>query len=74
MWRVWAKSLGQKEGRSDKEADQVAIIRTLVMTQILITNFFIIAGNVKHLFFTQNNMSGAVTTRATADKSICCRL
>ena len=62
MWRVWAKSLGQKEGRSDKEADQVAIIRTLVMTQILITNFFIIAGNVKHLFFTQNNMSEAVTT------------
>ena len=65
MWRVWAKSLGQKEGRSDKEADQVAIIRTLVMTQILITNFFIIAGNVKHLFFTQNNMLQPVTTTCT---------
>ena len=65
MWIVWAKSLGQKEGRSDKEADQVAIIRTLVMTQILITNFFIIAGNVKHLFFTQNNMLQPVTTTCT---------
>ena len=49
MWRVWAKSLGQKEGKNDREADLVAIIRTVIMVQLLITNFFIIAGNVKHL-------------------------
>ena len=49
MWRVWAKSLGQKEGRTDKEADKVAIIRTLIMIQLIVTNFFIIAGNIKHL-------------------------
>ena len=51
MWRVWAKALGQKEGRDDKEADTIAIIRTLIMFQLIITNFFIIAGNVKNLFF-----------------------
>ena len=51
MWRIWAKALGQKEGRDDKEADTIAIIRTLIMFQLITTNFFIIAGNVKNLFF-----------------------
>ena len=50
-WRIWALALGRKEGRSDKEADKIAIIRTLIMFQLIVTNFFIIAGNVKHLFF-----------------------
>jgi hypothetical protein len=51
MWRIWAKALGQKEGRDDKEADTIAIIRSLIMFQLIVTNFFIIAGNVKNLFF-----------------------
>ena len=50
-WRIWALALGRKEGRSDYEADRIAIIRTLIMIQLIITNFFIIAGNVKNLFF-----------------------
>ena len=51
FWRIWALALGRKEGRSDKEADKIAIIRTLIMFQLIVTNFFIIAGNVKNLFF-----------------------
>ncbi len=50
-WRIWALALGRKEGRSDKEADKIAVIRTLIMFQLIVTNFFIIAGNVKNLFF-----------------------
>ena len=50
-WRIWALALGRKEGRSDYEADRIAIIRTLIMIQLIVTNFFIIAGNVKNLFF-----------------------
>ena len=50
-WRIWALALGRKEGRSDYEADRIAIIRTLIMFQLIVTNFFIIAGNVKNLFF-----------------------
>lgn len=49
IWRIWAKSLGQKEGKTNKEADLVAIIRTLIMLQLIVTNLFIIAGNIKHL-------------------------
>ena len=52
MWRIWAYALGRKEGRNQQDADRIAIIRTLIMIQLIITNFFIIAGNVKTLFFT----------------------
>jgi len=52
MWRIWAYALGRKEGRNQQDADRIAIIRTLIMVQLIITNFFIIAGNVKTLFFT----------------------
>jgi len=51
MWRLWALALGQKDGRDVKEADKIAIIRTFIMVQLIITNFFIIAGNTKNLWF-----------------------
>ena len=51
MWRIWCYALGKKEGRDKKDADRIAIIRTLIMIQLIVTNFFIIAGNVKNLFF-----------------------
>ena len=44
FWRILAKSLGEKSGKTDKEADQVAFVRLLITLQILITNFFIIGG------------------------------
>ena len=51
MWRLWALALGRKEGRNQKDADRIAIIRTLIMVQLIITNAFIVSGNVKNLFF-----------------------
>ena len=51
MWRLWAKALGQKEGRDEREADKIAIIRSIIMFQLVVTNMFIISGNVKNLFF-----------------------
>jgi hypothetical protein len=47
-WRIWAKALGQKEGRSDQEADRIALIRTIVVLFYIVTNLFIIAGVVRH--------------------------
>jgi len=43
-WRLWAKSLGEKVGDTDREADQVAMIRSIVVLVNFITCFFIIAG------------------------------
>ena len=48
VWRVWAKALGEKSGKSDKEADTIAKIRTFIFLQLVITNCFIIAGNIRH--------------------------
>ena len=41
------KALGEKIG-DDKEADTIAIIRTLIFVQLVITNCFIVAGNIRH--------------------------
>ena len=42
LWRIVAKSLGEKSGSTDKEADQVAMIRLVMFLSILITNGFIV--------------------------------
>lgn len=48
VWRLLAKALGEKSGKNDKEADKIALIRLLMFLSIFITNFFIIAGVVRH--------------------------
>lgn len=48
MWRVWAKSLGQKASKCDKESDRIALVRTIIFTTYLVTNIFIIAGVIRH--------------------------
>lgn len=47
-WRWWAKALGEKASKCDKESDTVAIIRTIIFATYLITNAFIVAGVVRH--------------------------
>ena len=47
VWRLIAKSLGEKASKCDKEADKVALIRLLITLQILVTNFFIIYGVIR---------------------------
>lgn len=48
MWRLWSKALGEKAGKSDTEADRVAIIRSCIVLFYIITNCFIIAGVIRH--------------------------
>ena len=48
MWKLWAKALGDKASRDDKEADHIAYIRTAIVLVYVITNFFIVAGVIKH--------------------------
>ena len=48
LWRLWCKALGEKAGKNDREADNIAYIRTLLFLSYLITNCFIIAGVVRH--------------------------
>ena len=48
MWKIWCKALGQKEGKNNREADAVAVIRTLILLGYMITNSFIVSGVVRH--------------------------
>ena len=47
-WRIWAKALGEKSGKDDREADTVACIRTLIFVSYLVTNVAIIANAIRH--------------------------
>ena len=46
-WRWWAKALGEKAYKCDKESDRVAVIRTIIFVTYLITNCFIVYGVVR---------------------------
>jgi len=48
MWRLWCYALGKKEGRSDSEANSIAIIRTVILPTYMVTNIFIVAGVIRH--------------------------
>ena len=47
MWRLIAKSLGEKSGKSNEEADKIALIRLLIFLSIFVTNCFIIFNAVR---------------------------
>ena len=48
IWRIWAKALGQKDGRNDREADIIAGIRTIIFVSYMVTNIAIVANAVRH--------------------------
>ena len=48
MWRLWCKALGEKASNHNKEADLIALIRTLILAGYLITNIFIVAGVIRN--------------------------
>lgn len=48
MWRLWAKALGEKSSSNDREADRIALIRTVIVLCYVVTNLFIIAGVIRH--------------------------
>ncbi len=60
MWRLWAKALGGKEGKNDREANAVAVIRTIIFVSYMVTNVAIVANAVRHWNANTNNTSGSV--------------
>ena len=48
IWRIWAKALGEKVGTTDRESDNIAIIRTIILVIYMVTNSFIIANAIRH--------------------------
>ena len=48
IWTLWAKSLGDKSSKLDREADIIAVMRTLIVLVNFITCMFIVANMIKH--------------------------
>jgi hypothetical protein len=48
MWALWAKALGEKQGKTNNDADIIATIRTVIVATYIITNIFIVAGVIRH--------------------------
>jgi hypothetical protein len=47
VWRIIAKSLGEKAGKNNEEADVIASVRLFMFLSIFITNCFIVAGVIR---------------------------
>ena len=47
-WTLWARALGEKAHLNDRQADKIAMIRTLIVVSYLVTNCFIVAGVIRH--------------------------
>ena len=48
MWNLWAKAVGEKTGKTDADADRVAVIRTIIVVVNFVTCLFIIANAIHH--------------------------
>ena len=68
-WRVWAKALGEKSGKNDREADIIAGIRTLIFISYLVTNVAIVANAIRHWNNVNSNCSQGHTTQVGSNVS-----
>ena len=49
IWKIWKYALGSFQDETTKEYDNIiCIIRTFIFLQLVITNCFIVAGNIRH--------------------------
>ena len=65
LWRIWAKALGRKDGRDDREADIIACIRTFILVSYMVTNVAIVANAVRHWNDNSSNCVSINTLRDT---------
>ena len=47
-WRILAQAVGEKAHQHSRVADQVAMVRLLILGGYMITNVFICAGVIRH--------------------------
>ena len=62
LWRIIAKSLGEKAGKNNQEADQIAFVRLLMFLSILITNCFIVYGVLRTHHFPNTSLNSHCRT------------
>ncbi len=49
IWKIWKYALGSFQDDTTKNYDDIiCIIRSFIFLQLVITNCFIVAGNIRH--------------------------
>jgi len=49
VWKIWKYALGSFQDETTKKYDDIiCIIRTFIFIQLVVTNCFIVAGNIRH--------------------------
>ncbi len=49
FWKIWKYALGSFNDETTKKYDNwICAIRTIIMIQLVVTNCFIIGGNIRH--------------------------
>ena len=49
LWKVWKYALGSFNDETTKKYDNwICAIRTIIMIQLVVTNCFIVGGNIRH--------------------------
>ena len=49
IWKVWKYALGSFQDETTKKDDHIiCVIRSFIFLQLVITNCFIVAGNIRH--------------------------
>jgi len=62
IWRIWAKALGEKGSKCDREADIIAIVRTFIFLTYLVTNIAIVANAIRHWNDVENQTNHLTAT------------
>ena len=67
MWRVWKYALGSfNDDTTQKYDNKIAVIRSLIMFQLIVTNCFIIGGNIRH--WNDVDYNNSINTRSHETK------
>ena len=67
LWKVWKYALGSFNDSTTKEYDNwIAIIRSFIMFQLIVTNCFIISGNIRH--WNDLDYNNSINTRSNETK------
>ena len=49
IWKIWKYALGSFQDDTTKNYDDIiCVIRSFIFLQLVITNCFIVAGNIRH--------------------------
>ena len=49
IWKIWKDALGSFQDETTKNYDNIiCVIRSFIFLQLVITNCFIVAGNIRH--------------------------